>query len=84
MNIHQSCKIFLSPPAKPVEIENKIKYLMRKPISSVFEEKNVKYHKKVTMYPRLTIPKYYFINYTLIGTWYRNIVLMKWKTWLVF
>jgi len=29
---------------------------MRKPISSVFEEKNVKYHKKVTMYPRLTIP----------------------------
>jgi len=25
MNIHQSCKIFLSPPASPVEIENKNK-----------------------------------------------------------
>jgi len=48
--------MFLSPPASPVEIENKNKYLMRKPISSVFEEKHVKYHKKVTMYPRLTIP----------------------------
>jgi|GEM_PF-4662416 len=41
--------MFLSPPASPVEIEYKNKYLMRK--------KNVKYHKKVTMYPRLTIPK---------------------------
>gem|GEM_PF-4303218 len=48
MNIYQSCKMFLSPPASPVEIENKNKYLMRKPMKSVFEE--------ITMYPRLTIP----------------------------
>jgi len=40
---------------------------MRKPISSVFEEKNVKYHKKVTMYPGLTIPNSHVseINNTL-------------------
>jgi len=46
MNIHQSCKMFLFPPAKPAEIENKNKYLMRKPMKSVFEEKTSSIIKK--------------------------------------
>jgi len=64
MNIHQSCKMFLSPPAKLVEIENKNKIPYEKTDEIGFRGKNIKYHKKVTMYPRLTIPNIYMSSFS--------------------